>query len=1542
MRRFYLAIFLFAGISLSGFCQKIEQTITFDPIPTGIAFGDAPITLAATSTSGLTVTFTSSNIGIALPSGSDLSILGTSEVTITASQAGNATFNAAPPVTQRIFIQKKDQTITFPAMPVNTYGNLDFTPPASASSHLSVIYTSSDPAVASIVNGKIHINRAGEVQITATQAGDEKYFPAASVDQKLIIDKAVQNVSFQAPPAKTYGAAPFTINVFASSGLPLAWIRSQYDSVADVNGNTITIYGAGSTLFSAYQEGNENYFPASGTYLFTVGKATQTISFATLATQNFGSSPLLLGATASSGLRVSYKSLRRSVATVSGNAVVIHSAGSAILVASQAGNANYVQAPDVQRTLTIDAPAIDYTIIGTTRRGGNTRGTIYTVKTDGTNMSSTYVWQPGSNNLPNGGFLKATDGKLYGVIPAGGTPANGIVFSMNVDGTAFTVLHNFEYNDGSLPSGSLIEASNGYLYGVTTYGGGGVGVIYRISKDGTDFSVLHQFTGSSYNPVAGVVEAADSKLYGTTPQGGIGYGAIYTINLDGTGFNEIVMFDGPVQGSYPRGTLIQGADLHLYGTTSSGGANGKGTVYKIETDGTAYTVLINFDGTSGSNGSGQLTLASTGKLFGMTQRGGSSDKGTLFTIGTDGTGFSALLSFDGTNLGAVPLGSLMESATDGYIYGMTSEGGTSNAGAAFKIKKDGTGFVKLLDFTGDNGSSPIYGPLLELSSGQFAGMTSRGGASDAGTFFSISSTGTYTLLKDFLQPPNLPEELVSNDGVTNYTGVLSAGGANGSGGLFTVMPDGSGYTFLADFPSGDFPFAGRLLIASDHSIWGLRREGVSVFTFSMFRVNPDGTGYQSFAMDDPAIGTRTAALVEGKDGYIYGAAADGGAFGKGTIFRINPDGTGLTHMADIPGGAEGGHPNLLIRHSDGLLYGTTIAGGSDAMVVFRINADLSYSRLTTLIDVPLVLKEMNGGNLAIGSFDKVLSVDSKTGQTESIVSLLSPNGGYVEAINQTVEGYLLVASRIGGANDYGSLIKVLPDGTNFVKILDFANINGAEPNSILMLRGEQQVTSFDDVPQKQFLDPPFTLNATSSSGAPAHFTSDDLLVAEVDGYTVTIKGVGTTTLRAKVLVNGNYKQSTELTKTLTVVQSDQQFTFDAISDKHYGGPDFRLITHSQSGSPITFSSSDLNVATVNKNIVTITGAGVVTITASIAQSPNFFTAVPIQRTFTVLKRNQVIQFDPIGTHYVDTTPFDLSILNPSGLPVTVTSGTPAVATLAGLSIMPVAAGQSQMTGNAAGDANYLDAAPAQQTLSLIKHDQILVFDVINDKLIDFGTMDFFPPRSSSGLDPVLTTTSPGVSISGTTLNFLAAGKVTLKANQDGNALTNAAQEISRTFCVIPSKPTITVDMSDPGHVMLTSSASTGNEWFRNNLKLNGLTSESITAPQSGTYTVRVNIDECIGSASDAESVVVVGLEESGIALMLYPNPVADKLYVRLPLRSTPVLSQLEVHTTTGVRTIEFSTTSEVAELDVHLLPAGLYLLKVIRDERTVVTRFVKQ
>ena len=298
----------------------------------------------------------------------------------------------------------------------------------------------------------------------------------------------------------------------------------------------------------------------------------------------------------------------------------------------------------------------------------------------------------------------------------------------------FTLLHSFT-SDGAYPQGSLIQ-SNGTLYGM------GDGGIFKMNINGSGFTSLHYWSiygGNGDNPHAALT-LSGTNLYGMTVEGGAGVGVAFRVSTNGIGYTALHYFNSrETNGASPYGSLTL-ANGTFYGTTSQGGTNNLGTLFRMNMDGSAYTNLHAFAGGSadGAYPMGDLLLSGT-NFYGMTSQGGTNNLGTVFRVNTNGTGYTNLHSFIGyPNDGAGPPGSLtLDGST---LYGMTQEGGpaSNNIGAVFKMNTDGSSYTNFHSFAGgtNDGATP-YGSLM-LSGSTLYGMTYYGGASNKGVVFSLS------------------------------------------------------------------------------------------------------------------------------------------------------------------------------------------------------------------------------------------------------------------------------------------------------------------------------------------------------------------------------------------------------------------------------------------------------------------------------------------------------------------------------------------------------------------------------------------------------------------------------------------------------------------------------------------------------------------------------------------------------------------------------------------------------------------------------------
>jgi len=324
-----------------------------------------------------------------------------------------------------------------------------------------------------------------------------------------------------------------------------------------------------------------------------------------------------------------------------------------------------------------------------------------------------------------------TAGNLYGTTYGGGANSRGTIFRVDTTSSE-SVLYSFASGaDGQNPSAGLILVGS-ELYGTTEAGGtSGYGTVFEVSTSGQE-TILYSFQGGadgSY-PAGGLIRDSAGNLYGATTSGGAsGDGTVFKIA--GSGVETLLhSFSGGVDGEFPQGGLTGDASLNLYGTTQAGGASGWGTVFSVSTAG-SEAVLYSFPDEESPNG---VIRDSVGNSYGTTALGGASGAGTVFKIASSGKK-TILHSFRGGSDGEYPSAGLIRDSA-GNLYGTTYSGGTSNWGTVFRIDAKGHETVLYSFAAGSDGASPVAG-LVRDSSGNLYGTTKYGGAYGAGVVFKL-------------------------------------------------------------------------------------------------------------------------------------------------------------------------------------------------------------------------------------------------------------------------------------------------------------------------------------------------------------------------------------------------------------------------------------------------------------------------------------------------------------------------------------------------------------------------------------------------------------------------------------------------------------------------------------------------------------------------------------------------------------------------------------------------------------------------------------
>jgi uncharacterized repeat protein (TIGR03803 family) len=375
------------------------------------------------------------------------------------------------------------------------------------------------------------------------------------------------------------------------------------------------------------------------------------------------------------------------------------------------------------------------------------------------------------------------------------------------------------------------------------------------------------------------------------------------IALPGQTFTTLYSFDG-TPGANPNAPLIQATDGNLYGITAN---TGKycffcgGTVFKITPSGT-LTTLFNFRPNSAADGNspfGGLIEASNGKFYATTWRGGTYGWGTAYEITRTGK-VTPLYSFcsqlDCTD-GLPPSPALVQ-GTDGNFYGTTwgggpntgdcYSGGFSGCGTVYTITRSGT-LTILHSFDGNDGAQPIGGALVEAG-GEFYGSTVDGGAYGYGTIFRITSGGTLTTLHSFNSTDGAgPSSTLVKSTDGNFSGTTSGGGANGEGTVFKITPRGgltTLYSFCAQSGCADGSGPNSALRASDGNFYGTTSGGGANGQGTVFKITPSGalTTLHNF---DSTDGSSAEGLVQDTNGTFYGTTYGGGAYNYGTVFSLS-------------------------------------------------------------------------------------------------------------------------------------------------------------------------------------------------------------------------------------------------------------------------------------------------------------------------------------------------------------------------------------------------------------------------------------------------------------------------------------------------------------------------------------------------------------------------------------------------------------------------------------------------------------------------------
>jgi len=301
--------------------------------------------------------------------------------------------------------------------------------------------------------------------------------------------------------------------------------------------------------------------------------------------------------------------------------------------------------------------------------------------------------------------------------------------------------------------------------------------------------------------------------------------------------------------------------------------------------------------------------------------------------------------------------------------------------------------------------------------------------------------------------------------------------------------------------------------------------------------------------------------------------------------------------------------------------------------------------------------------------------------------------------------------------------------------------------------------------------------------------------------------------------------------------------------------------------------------------------------------------------------------------------FTLATTSSSNLAVNYASSNTSVATVSGNTVTIVGGGTTTITASQAGNANYNAATDVPQTLTVNKANQTITFALLPAKT--FGDAPFtLTATASSSLPITFATTTTKISINGNQATLVSAGQATLRATQAGNASFNSAADVSQTFCINPAKPVISATDLLTESPSLSSSATAGNQWYKDGAAISNATNASVKVNASGSYSVESTIEACKSVRSSDFPIIVTGdITSSNTTLEISPNPAGSFLRIVLPGDGQKEVRIIQL---TGAILEHQITDKKEISIDIRNYSANLYLVQVTSAGRLYHGKFVKE
>ena len=601
---------------------------------------------------------------------------------------------------------------------------------------------------------------------------------------------------------------------------------------------------------------------------------------------------------------------------------------------------------------------------------------------------------------PDGGLVKAGNGKLYGLGKWGGQYDFGTIFEYDPVSNECVLKHSFDEINGEKPRGcTMIEGRPGKLYGTTEFGSTGFynkGVLFEFDYVTNEFKKLTSFGGErGHYPRADLVLGNDGKLYGTVEQVGLyGNGVIYSYDLDSSvlevchhfkdetggkpisgltihpnglmygvtyGGHFIYSFDptdktfevvgeiDTIGGIRPICNLEVLKDGTMIGTASDGGSNSEGIIFKFDPVHKTIIKLYDFGGLKGEAPFAGLMTTSSGRMFGLTDKGGAEDKGVLYEYLPEKDSVTTLYHFDYKADGWKAEYGFLK-AKNGKLYGTTTEGGLYDQGTLFEFDPVSEQYRKIVDFYHSlgNGSGNVL-PLMQASDGHIYGVDYI--INSRGLIFKYSiENDQYDVLHnfDYNQIYWPKSQLIEYDG--HLYGIGQRHTNNYEGGIFKYNLNDSTVTpviYFSDAVTGRIP--GAHFVLEGDKLYGTTTSGGPGLYGVIFEFDLKTEEYIVKHSFNKQNGSNAEyGLMKASNEKLYGCTSSGGEFGRGIFYEYDLASDSFRIITSFDYTSNGSLPRTRLVELNGTLFGTSSLGGENYKgVVFSY--DLTSDAFNTTI-----------------------------------------------------------------------------------------------------------------------------------------------------------------------------------------------------------------------------------------------------------------------------------------------------------------------------------------------------------------------------------------------------------------------------------------------------------------------------------------------------------------------------------------------------------------------------------------------------------------